>query len=187
MREYSLVLRVWHWLFAFTLFGMAATVILRKTFLSWRTNSQVIIDKLNEFGIEIAADQAATIAKAIRAPMWEWHIILGYVLVFLLLVRIAMVLKKGFEYPTDTDLHKKLVYIGYKVVYAMLIMIAIAGVVLNQKDLFEFSKDTLHSIKEFHEILSFIFLGFIPLHIIGVVVAEIKKDKGIISSMISGN
>lgn len=187
MRDYSLTLRIWHWLFAFTLLGMAGTVILRKTFLSWRTNSQVIIDKLNEFGIEVAAEQAKVIAKAIRAPMWEWHIILGYVLVFLLLFRIAMVIKNGFEYPKDVDLHKKLVFIGYKVVYAMLITIAITGVILNQKELFEFSKDSLHSIKEFHEVLAFVFLAFIPLHIFGVIIAEIKKNKGIVSNMISGN
>lgn len=187
MREYSKALRIWHWLFAFSLLGMAGTVILRKTFLSWKTNSQIIIDKLNGYGIDIAAEQAKAIAKAIRAPMWEWHIILGYVFAFLLLVRIIMILKDGFNYPKDVDMHKKLVFIGYKVVYTMLFVMAITGILLHQNELFGFAKDTLHDIKEFHEIMAFIFLAFIPLHIAGVVIADIRENKGLVSNMISGN
>ena len=80
--KYSAHFRLWHWLNAFVVLGLLSTVLLRKTFLSWRTNSEIIMTKLSEAGTEITAEQAKLIAKAIRAGMWEWHIIFGYALTF---------------------------------------------------------------------------------------------------------
>ena len=79
---YSPIFRLWHWFNAFVVLGLLGTVFLRKTFLSWRTNSEILMTKLTEFGVDISAEQAKILAKAIRAGMWEWHIILGYALAF---------------------------------------------------------------------------------------------------------
>ena len=78
MRSYSISLRIWHWLHAIAVTGLLATFFLRKTFLSWKTNSDLIVAKMAEFDIAVTADQAKTIARAIRAPMWEWHVITSY-------------------------------------------------------------------------------------------------------------
>lgn len=186
MREYSRTLRIWHWLFAFTIFGMVGTVFLRKTFLSWKANSEIIIAKLSGFNIDITVEQAKAIAKAIRAPMWEWHIILGYLLAILIVYRVAMILQNGFGYDKDSeDLHMRMVHIGYKVLYGLLIIIAISGIVLHNEHSIALSEDIAHEIEEIHEFLSWAIIFFVPAHLIGVVVAEFKKEKGIVSKMIS--
>lgn len=80
--KYTIQFRIWHRLNAIVVLGLLATFFLRKTFLSWRTNSEIIMSKLSEMGIDITTQQAAGIAKAIGAGMWEWHIIFGYALAF---------------------------------------------------------------------------------------------------------
>ena len=47
-------------------------------------------------------------------------------------------------------------------------------------------KETVHSIKEVHELVFNAVLIFVPLHIIGVIIADNRDEKGIISDMISG-
>lgn len=186
MRNYSKMLRIWHWLFALTTLGMIGTVILRKTFLSWRTNSELIMEKLSGYGIDIAAEQAKVIAKAIRAPMWEWHIILGYVLAALFLWRLVMIIKDGFGYEEVEDQAMKKVHLLYKVIYIVFLVMIMTGIVLHNNQAIGISKDFSHDIKEFHEAIAWGIMLFVPLHIIGVIVADLKKYKGIVSKMISG-
>lgn len=90
MKKWRLDFRIWHWVHAVVVLGLLGTVFLRKTFLSWRTNSELLVQKLSEINVEVTADQAKVLAKAIRAPMWEWHIILGYALAALVLWRIIL-------------------------------------------------------------------------------------------------
>ena len=48
--KYTLAFRIWHWLNAIVVLGLLGTVFLRKTFLSWRTNSEILMTKLSEIG-----------------------------------------------------------------------------------------------------------------------------------------
>ena len=48
------------------------------------------------------------------------------------------------------------------------------------------SKDLAHSIKEIHELIAWAIVIFVPLHIVGVVIADSSDQKGIVSKMISG-
>ena len=75
--KYALNFRIWHWLNAAVVLGLLGTVFLRKTFLSWKTNSEILTSKLAEIDIVVTQEQAKVLAKAVRAGMWEWHIILG--------------------------------------------------------------------------------------------------------------
>jgi cytochrome b561 len=187
--KYSASFRLWHWLNAIVVLGLLGTVFLRKTFLSWRTNSEILMTKLSEFGIDITTEQAKILAKAIRAGMWEWHIILGYALAFLVIYRIYLYFTnaKTKEKFSSLSLHKKAVEVLYYVLYATLFFMALSGVFLEfYKDL-GFSKDFAHTVKEMHEFIFNFIMYFVILHIGGVVVAEIKDEKGIISNMISGD
>jgi Ni/Fe-hydrogenase 1 B-type cytochrome subunit len=186
-KKYSLTLRVWHWLNAIAVLGLVGTVILRKTFLSWRDNSALIVSKFAEFDIVVTAEQATKVAKAIRAPMWEWHIIFGFIFAALVLFRLFMIYKNGFEYPKDTTLHMSIVYKSYKVLYAIMAFMALSGLILYFNQNLGLSKDLTHDIKELHENISWAIMIFVPLHIIGVFKAENRDQKGIVSKMISGN
>jgi cytochrome b561 len=186
--KYSVSFRIWHWLNAFVIFGLLATVGLRKTFLSWRTNSEIIIDKLFDFDIEITEQQAKILAKAIRAGMWDWHIILGYALMFLIIFRVYLYFCNATNKPafSSLDLHKKGVQILYYIFYITLFFMTISGFFLEFYKELGVSKTFAHDIKELHELVFYFIMFFSASHIVGVVIAEIKDEKGLISNMISG-
>ena len=128
MKKWSLSFRIWHWLHALVVIGLLGTVFLRKTFLSWRSNSEILATKLSTMDIEVSSEQTKALAKAVRAPMWEWHIFLGYALATLLLVRIILFFtRSGRQNFTDIgrdSLHKKMVKIGYIGIYVSLAFMA---------------------------------------------------------------
>lgn len=186
--KYTPAFRIWHWLNAAVVLGLVGTVLLRKGFLSYRTNSEIIMTKLSESGVDIFKEDAIAIAKAIRAPMWEWHLILGYALAFLVIYRIALLFfdKSQKEPFSALNTHKKGVKALHYILYAALLFMTISGFVLYLKETLELSAATAKSIKEMHELVYNYFLFFIPLHVAGVVVADIKEEHGIVSGMING-
>ncbi|MGE4418231.1 MAG: cytochrome b/b6 domain-containing protein [Sulfurimonas sp.] len=186
--KYTASFRIWHWLNAIVVLGLVGTVLLRKGFLSYRTNSEIIMTKLSDIGVEIFKEDAVTIAKAIRAEMWEWHLILGYALAFLVLYRIALIFfdKSKREDFGSLEFHKKGVKVLYYILYAALIFMTISGFVLYLHEELGLADATAKSIKELHELVYNYFLLFIPLHVAGVVVADIREEHGIISTMING-
>ena len=101
--KYTRSFRIWHWLNAIVVLGLVGTVLLRKGFLSYRTNSEIIMTKLSDIGVDIFKEDAVAIAKAIRAPMWEWHIIFGYALAFLVVYRIALMFFDKSERDSFAD------------------------------------------------------------------------------------
>lgn len=185
MKVYSLQLRIWHWLHALTVFGLLGTFFLRKTFLSWRANAEILMAKLAESNIEVTAEQAKALAKAIRAPMWEWHIILGFIFAALVLWRLIMIFREGFGYDTEES-HMRWVYRAYKVIYAVLVFMAVSGIIMVFYQDIGLSKDNAHSIKEIHELMAWGVVAFVVMHIAGVFVADNRNQKGIISKMVSG-
>jgi cytochrome b561 len=185
--DYSRSIRVWHWLNAIAVSGLLLTFLLRKTFLSWRTNSHIIIDKFASFGIDVSAEQAKAVAKAIRAPMWEWHIIFGVMLAFLLLFRAWIFWQEaGFGYEDEDSAHMKMVHWGYRLIYFILLFMAASGLILNWHESLGLSDILTHTIKEVHEVMAWVVAVFVPLHIVGVFIAENDNERGIVSRMISG-
>ncbi|SFV61213.1 Ni,Fe-hydrogenase I cytochrome b subunit [hydrothermal vent metagenome] len=192
MKKWRLDFRIWHWIHAFVVIGLLGTVFLRKTFLSWRTNSEIIAQKLIEidFDLEITTEQSKIIAKAIRAPMWEWHIILGYLLAILIVWRIVLFFTKSgqrnYKNFKNNSLHKKMVKLGYIIIYFVLLFMTISGFSLYFNSILGLTKEMIHNIKDVHELVFNAVLIFVPLHIIGVIIAENRDEKGIISDMING-
>lgn len=192
MKKWRLDFRIWHWIHAFVVIGLLGTVFLRKTFLSWRTNSEIIAQKLIEidFDLEITTEQSKIIAKAIRAPMWEWHIILGYLLAILIIWRIVLFFtesgQRNYKNFKNNSLHKKMVKLGYIIIYFVLLFMTISGFSLYFNSILGLTKEMIHNIKDIHEFVFNAVLIFVPLHIIGVIIAENRDEKGIISDMING-
>ena len=63
----------------------------------------------------------------------------------------------------------------------------VSGLTIHFHELLGLTKDMAHDIKEIHELVFNAVLIFVPLHIVGVIIAENRDEKGIISSMIHGN
>ena len=190
MQKWSLNFRLWHWIHATVILGLLGTVFLRKTFLSWKTNSNILTEKLSGMDISVTTDQAKILAKSIRAPMWEWHILLGYALAALVVWRIALFFtesgKQNYQNLKEESFHKKMVKLGYIAIYAIISFMAVSGLVIHFYQELGLVKDTAHDIKEIHELLYNALLIFVPLHILGVFVAENQDEKGILSDMVNG-
>ncbi len=185
--QHSRLLRLWHWLNAITIFGLIGTFFLRETFLSWNANAKLITAKLASMHIDITSEQARTIAKAIRAPMWEWHIILGFVLGGLLLLRLLiLIIEKGFNYENDGTIHSKMVHLGYKVLYLIIAYMVLSGLVMEYHDALGIGRDFAHTLEEIHQFFAWAIIFFIPAHLIGIIIADNTTQKGLASKMVSG-
>jgi len=191
MKQWSLNFRLWHWINAVVILGLLGTVFLRKTFLSYRTNSEIIIDKLSELNITIAKDQAISIARAIRSPMWDWHIWFGYALAALVVWRIVLFFtdsgKQNYQNCSQKTTHEKIVSSLYVIFYALMFTMAATGLVLHFHEFLNIGEDLGHSIKELHEFLYNGILIFVIIHIAGVIIAENKDEKGIISNIVGSS
>lgn len=188
--KWSMSFRLWHWIHAGVVLGLLGTVFLRKTFLSWRDNSQILTEQLSQINIEVTQAQAKVLAKAIRSPMWEWHILLGYALGALLLWRITLFFSQSgtynYQHFKTKSLHKKLVTLGYIAIYILLAFMTISGYIIHFYQDLGLLKTTAHDIKEIHELLYTGVLIFVPLHIIGIFIAENRDEQGLISDMVHG-
>ena len=156
--------------------------------MSWRTNSEIIVNQLSSIGVDISSVQAKVIAKAIRSGMWEWHIILGYILMFLIVYRVYLFYKDDSKIDTFSSLniHKKMVRISYFIFYGVILFMSISGFSIYFHTSIGLSDAFAHDIKEIHEAVYPVIYIFVLLHISGVVIAENRDEKGIVSSMING-
>nr|WP_295899648.1 cytochrome b/b6 domain-containing protein [uncultured Bdellovibrio sp.] len=204
-RKYQpLSLRLWHWLNALAILGLLATVLLRKTFLSWRSNAALIEAKLQAAGTAITSEVAKDIAVSIRNPMWDWHVYLGFTLGALLVIRFlvgllvikkcpathaaqsAWHLKNVPQEKRGQALHYTFVKTGYALFYLATLFMVISGLLMQFKTELGFSKEAIGPIKEIHELMMWFFVVFVVGHLLGVVVAENRGDRGLVSDMIHG-
>ena len=117
---YSPLFKLWHWLNAFVLTSLVGTVLLRETFLNINTNADILTQKLQTLDISITHESAIMLAKALRAPLWDMHILLGYGLVALLVYRLLLIFDKKTVVEKPEDFHMKMVKYGYKIFYVIL-------------------------------------------------------------------
>ncbi len=189
--QYTRLYRIWHWTMALSVIGLLFTVLLRKTFLSWHTNSALIQSKLAESGTEITAETAKMIAKAIRAPMWEWHYIFGLFLGISILIRIYMMLTKQAKFPLfvllEAPKEEKIQRAVYLFLCFALMVMAISGGALYFYEELGFTKEGMGWVKELHELTMYGVLGLVVLHLGGVFMHELTTKEGIVSKMIHGD
>jgi len=176
---------------AISVIGLLFTVLLRKTFLSWHTNAALIQSKLAETGTEITAETAKMIAKAIRAPMWEWHYIFGLVLGISIAMRIYMLLTKQAQFPLtvlfQAPKEEKLQRAVYLFLGFAIMVMALTGATLYFEETLGLAKEVTAWVKELHEITMYAVLGLVVMHLAGVFRHEFMTKEGIVSKMIHGD
>jgi cytochrome b561 len=188
MNVYSIKFRVWHWLNALIISALVLTVWLRESFLSYKTNAPLLLSRLSEMGVTITQEQSVTLAKALRAELWQVHIYLGYALIAMILFRGFLIFKDNSEKVSfmKKSFHKKVVTLSYLLFFVALFVISASGIALTFHETFAIDEEKLHDIKEVHETLYLLIVGFIGLHIAGLVMAENRGEAGIISTMVHG-
>jgi len=186
-RNYSKIFRILHWSIAIAFLLLLLTIFLRKTWMEKSHVAEIIQTYLTENNYEtLPQDDAIVLAKKIRKPMWDWHIYLGYVLVGLYCIRLALPffgeMKFTSPFQKDLDTKTKFQYWTYLIFYVFTGISLITGLII------EWGPKTYKKpMEEIHELSIYYLLAFIVIHFGGVLVAELGSQKGIISKIISGN
>lgn len=185
-RNYSKTYRILHWLIAFAFLLLLITIFLRKTWMEKNHVAEIIQTFLKDNGYAaLPQEEAISLAKKIRKPMWEWHIYLGYFLTGLYCIRLAVPFfgKMKFSSPFKEGLNTKtkFQFWVYLVFYTCTAVSLITGLII------EFGPKVYKKpMEEIHELSLYYLLSFMILHFAGILIAEFTSDKGLISRIISG-
>jgi cytochrome b561 len=184
-KEFNLTHRLLHWFIAFAILFLMLTVFLRLTWLEKNNVASILQDNLKALKIDLNHDDAIKIAKQIRKPMWDWHIYTGYFLIALYLLRMINLFKIGIIFPNpfvkSSTLKQKVQGWTYLIFYFLMGISLLTGllIVKGPEDWGDFLED-IHVQSIYYVIL------FIIMHMVGLVLAELSNQKGIISKMIHG-
>ncbi len=185
-KDYSSLYRVMHWTIAIVMILLLITIFLRLTWMNRDHVAGIIGEFLVANDQHLSQEQLVVLAKTIRKPMWDWHIYLGYGLVGLFSLRFLLPLfgKMPFQNPLEQNLNskQKLHRWAYIVFYICVALSLITGLIIKFGPVAY--KKTMESI---HELSIYYFVGYLILHIGGVLYAEFTSEKGIISKIISGS
>lgn len=174
--------RLLHWSLALLMLVLFSTGFLRMEWMSKKN----IINTINQHTHEvISASETKAIAKQILAPMWEWHVIAAYLIVFVFLIRIIYMLKKGIRFPNPFTKHStvssRIQGFTYLLFYIFLLISAITGLYLNLG-----GGEWKAPMEKIHKLAIYWFPIFIFLHFAGIIIGELTTKKGIVSKMIGG-
>jgi cytochrome b561 len=184
-RTYSALYRFMHWSIALCMTLLLITIFLRTTWMNKDHVADIIQQHMTDAGTPLERDQAIVLAKQIRAPMWDWHIYLGYTLVGLFTLRMALAPLGRMALPNpfrqQLSRREKFQFAIYLVFYVGVAVSLITGLLI------EWGPRDLHeAAEEVHVLSIYYLLTFIVLHIGGVLLAEFTDDQGLVSRIVSG-
>jgi cytochrome b561 len=183
--SYSKIYRTLHWAIAISFVLLLITIFLRMTWMNKFHVSDILQENLTERGITLTEEETILIAKKIRKPMWQWHIYIGYVLVGLFAIRFLLPFmgEMPFQNPIAKGLSgkEKFHYWIYIVFYILVTISLTTGLLI------EFGPKVYKKDLELVHIQSIYYLvGYIVLHLAGVLFEEVFKKSGIVSRIIGG-
>lgn len=204
IKKNSSSIRFWHWANMLVITGSLITVLINSTVLKPRNSAPLVQSEMQKDGATVSIDQAKTAVNALSDKVWDVHVYFGYCLVALFVFRLIaeffqitdqkfinrfkkewhqfFIIKKQRE----TAKHELVVKSIYIVFYLLLLIMVFTGLSLAFDDDLPFSKSLQHSIKDVHGFCMYLILAFIVVHLTGVILAEHKDSKGIVSDMING-
>ena len=186
MTKYSKLYRIIHWAIAVSFLLLLITIFLRLTWMNKYNVAAIIQEYLSDTGQNLSQEQLIVLAKEIRQPMWNWHIYLGYILTGLFSLRFILPLfgKMNFQNPFGKNLSTKEKFQKwtYIIFYVCVVISLATGLII------EFGpKELKKPMEEIHVLGIYYLIGFIVLHVAGILIAEFTYQKGIISRIVSGS
>ena len=204
-KDYRAPLRFWHWGNSALVSFQLLTILFLKVIVSPRSAVPEFLKDLDEQHVTLTAKQANSFAHIIGDRIWDWHIYAGWGLVAFWVLRVALQLTGPSELrftsrlmeimrryrlapPAEKGKAGKILFAKttYALFYIFITIMVITGVIMIYEDV-SWLKGIHHLAKETHNVTMFLIIGFIVLHVAGVVWAEVKEDHGLISRMIGGD
>ena len=202
IKKHSASIRIWHWLNMLLIFGSLITVLINSTIL----DKQTAIDLINSKAGNVLFNngELKSIIGTLRDEVWDIHIYLGYALTALLLFRIILeyfqvvdhkLLRKlstlymhfkSTKENREIARNKLAVKLIYSLFYILLLIMVLTGLTLVFKKDLGISRTLSHDIEEIHGFCMYLIIAFIVVHIVGVILAERKEKKAIVSDFIHG-
>ncbi|MCM4166500.1 hypothetical protein KCTC52924_03434 [Arenibacter antarcticus] len=184
--RYSKIYRIIHWAIAVLFLLLLITIFLRLTWMNKFNMAAIIQDYLSSTDQVLSQDQLIALSKKIRQPMWDWHIYIGYVLTGLFSLRFSLPLfgHMKFQNPfsKNQSIKERFQKWTYIVFYLCVVISLITGLII------EFGpKELKKPMEEIHILGIYYLIGFIIIHLSGVLIAEFTNQKGIISRIVSGS
>lgn len=194
-KNHSRSLSLWHWANLLVMACILITVLLVKTIFSSKSNTPVIQSLLEKKGVQISLETAKAVAKLYSHKLWDWHLYFGYALTALILFRIII---EYFELSEDRLLNRirkakaslssdsqksggnlkaLIVQIIYLFFYGGVLFMAVSGLFIHFADDYPQLKVVKSTVKDMHNIGMYGILCFIILHLAGLFLNDIKKNK----------
>ncbi|MBD1393040.1 cytochrome b/b6 domain-containing protein [Mucilaginibacter glaciei] len=204
IKKYSSPLRLWHWLNFIVISGSLITVLINSTITDDRATASLMKGELQKAGASVNDEQTRSAAHALSDSVWGVHIYFGYALAALLAFRLILEFfqladqkfirkfKSAYhQFNTikkerEVARHELTVKIIYAIFYLLLVVIVLTGLFLAFEDALAAYKSIRHSVKEVHGFCMYLIIAFIVVHLVGVLLAERKDGRGIVSDMING-
>ena len=184
-KNYPALYRIVHGAIAVSCVLVRLTIFLRVTWMNKYNVANIIQDQLANPEQPVSEDQAITLAKKIRQPMWDWHIYTGYALTGLFALRFMLPAfgRMKFQNPLGKGLSTtaKFRKWTYLIFYAFVVVSLVTGLLIVWGP-----KGWKEPLEQVHVLSIYYLLGFIVVHLAGVLKAEFTDRKGIISSIVSG-
>ncbi len=176
---FSFIHRFLHWSLALGILCILFTVFLRTGWMNKDHMAQIIMNS----GNNISEENAIKIAKAIRKPMFNWHMYMGYfvcAIYVLRLIYIAVYKNLGLKFKQG-NVKEKFQTSVYIIFYLVLGITLISGLFIElgpkaYKGFFE----------SIHQPVIYFMVVFLIIHLAGIFIGENTTTKGIVSQMISG-
>jgi cytochrome b561 len=188
--HFSLLHRFLHWTIALSILLALSTAFLNHTWMNIPENGKVIASALAENGVSITTQDANSIARKIRTPMFDWHFYAGYVLIGLLLLRFIdlLVNKPKFNSPCckGATANERLRGGLYILLYTALVVILAIGLFLKFGPRGDDVRELRMCLRAIHIYCGYFVGVYFFVHLAGVFIGENTTDKGIVSKMING-
>jgi Ni/Fe-hydrogenase 1 B-type cytochrome subunit len=198
-------MRIWHWVNAALVSGQLLTILFQKVIVNAKHAVPEFQQAISKGGGTLTEQQGRTVAHVISERIWQWHIWMGVALaVFWLFWTVmqaldpagrrfgARLLAAARRYKLAAPAehaaarHVLLAKLTYAAFYLFITIMVITGLALTFADEVPFLHSMEHTAEEVHNVTMYLIIGYIVLHVVGVVWADIHDDWGLVSRMVSG-
>ena len=205
IKDYRAPLRFWHWGNAALVTLQLMTILFQKVIVKSKSAVPEFQQVLSKDNITITEKQGRAFAHIISERIWGWHIYFGWALVGFFALRVILQLTGPSELrftsrllemlrryrlapPAEKGATGKVLFAKttYALFYLFITIMVVTGLIMIYEDV-AWLKGIHNIAKETHNVTMYLIIGFIVLHVVGVVWAETTKEHGLISRMVGGD